>query len=193
MVGKIPEVEINSQVMKKIRFAALVAKLGAPVMVSLWQDPEQHAPLQKAIKENRVVSIFQPNVGTTKDAGEIGFKKGRHMAYVIFPEEIAERAGTPVIGIKYDLIQQPKVEDPIRITETRKTSEPKQKQTEAKAKPQPKQYAVDCVCTAKDNVRVHVTAHTLATAKKEAKRLAPGQVRFEEGAITVKVIKASVA
>jgi hypothetical protein len=55
-----------------VRFIELVKQCGQPVTMTLWTKPEANPALQKAIKENRVLTIGQAK-GAKKDFGTIGF------------------------------------------------------------------------------------------------------------------------
>ncbi|MGN6386869.1 MAG: hypothetical protein ACTHMT_11585, partial [Verrucomicrobiota bacterium] len=58
---------------KTVRFAELVKKLGKPEQVVLWSALEDDRDFSKAVKERRVVTVFQQNVGSKKDYGLVGF------------------------------------------------------------------------------------------------------------------------
>jgi hypothetical protein len=100
---------------KEIRFQQLVKTSGTPTIVSLWTDPAKDRPFMKAVKERRVLTLIQEPASKRKDFGRTGFHRGPHAAYLIFPKALPPDAR--VIGIKYDLIRQPEVSDPVTAKE----------------------------------------------------------------------------
>ena len=100
---------------KEIRFQQLVKTSGKPVIVSLWTDPRRDRPFMKAVKENRVLTVIQEPASKRKDFGLTGFHPETHAAYLVFPKALPLRAR--VVGIKYDLVDQPQVRDPVSRTD----------------------------------------------------------------------------
>lgn len=92
--------------MKPIRFGDLVRNSGRPHTLALWTEPKKMGELQKAIRTNRVLTVWQPNVGTKRDVGIIGFKQGPLSSYLIFPRPLPADKGQSVIGINYLLIDE---------------------------------------------------------------------------------------
>jgi hypothetical protein len=98
---------------REIRFKDLVKTAGKPTIVSLWSDPRRDRPFMKAVKENRVLTLVQEPASKKKDFGRIGFHQEQHAAYLVFPEPLPAIRDSRVIGIKYDLVEQARVRDPI--------------------------------------------------------------------------------
>jgi hypothetical protein len=98
---------------KTIRFAPLVQSFGRPRAKTLWSDPKSDRDLQKAIKENRLLTIVQHNVGTKTDYGLIGFFPEEKGPFLIFPKALGYAAGSKVVGLKWDLIEEPAPPDPV--------------------------------------------------------------------------------
>ncbi len=98
---------------KQVRFSDLVKQSGKPEVVSLWTDPSKDPVFTKAVRENRVMTLVQEPGSKRKDWGEIGFHQEPHASYFVFPEPLPEGAPQRVIGIKYDLMAQPRVNDPV--------------------------------------------------------------------------------
>jgi hypothetical protein len=90
---------------KAIRFSELVQKSGRPYAATLWTDPNKDPDFQKAVKENRVVTVKQETVGSKKDFGTIGFSREKNVSYFIFPKKLPNVPDARVVGIKYDLLQ----------------------------------------------------------------------------------------
>jgi hypothetical protein len=92
------------------RFTALVQKAGKPELLTLWQEPQKDPTLRKALKENRLLSVKQENVGTKKDFGTVGFAEEGPASYLVFPKSLKDFSGKRIVGIKYDLFapSQPK-------------------------------------------------------------------------------------
>src|SRR5688500_1826603 len=99
-----------------MRFAKLVKTAGRPHPATLWvADPAKDPEFKKAIDENRIVTLHQANVGTKKDFGRIGFFKEPNSTYLIFPKPLPMAEGIKVIGIKFDLLEEAPVKDPVKI------------------------------------------------------------------------------
>src|SRR5262245_31604006 len=91
---------------KQIRFTQLVAVSGKPRVATLWvSDPKADPEFKNAIEANRIVTIHMKNVGSTADRGEIGFNPGKTSGYLIFQRPLSMVAGTRVIGLKYNLLE----------------------------------------------------------------------------------------
>lgn len=99
---------------KTVRFTELIKKAGQPHVATLWVNPESDADFSKAIRENRVLTIFGQNTGTKKEFGKVGFLKKKEASYFIFPKALPELGKTWVVGIKYDKLAQRKVSDPVK-------------------------------------------------------------------------------
>ncbi|MDB6123943.1 MAG: hypothetical protein JWQ71_2936 [Pedosphaera sp.] len=92
---------------KSVRFLEVVKACSRPEPVTLWTDPMKDRHFKSAVRQNRVMTIEQENVGTRKDVGIIGFIKERNASYFIFPKPLDAFTGMEVRGIKYELIKQP--------------------------------------------------------------------------------------
>src|SRR5258705_9937293 len=91
-----------------IRFAQLIKDSGTPQVVTLWSKAEDDPVLQQAIRDNRILSVEQPRAEAKKDVGEIGFHPGANVLYLLFPKPLPTEADARIVGIKYDVVQQPK-------------------------------------------------------------------------------------
>ena len=87
-----------------IRFTDLVEKSGRPDVVALWTDPKKNREFQKALRENRVLTVKQEPAGTKKDYGRIGFFQERGVSYLVFPKSLP-RSDARVVGLKYELLR----------------------------------------------------------------------------------------
>ena len=96
-----------------VRFLNLVKDAGKPKQALLWSAPEKDSNFMKALRENRIVTVVQPNVGTKKDFGTVGFEKERNASYLVFPKKLPVPEGTKIIGIKYNLLEQSEPEGPL--------------------------------------------------------------------------------
>src|ERR1041385_729850 len=97
-----------------IRFNELVKTAGHPEPKLLWSDPRRDRQFMKAVSQNRVLTVIQGPASKKKDFGEIGFHQQPRAAYFVFPKSLPAREGR-VVGIKYDLIEQPKSSDSITV------------------------------------------------------------------------------
>jgi len=98
--------------MSTIRFQELVKAAGKPELVALWGDPKQDRHFMKAVKQNRVLTVIQEPASKKKDFGQIGFHRQPHAAFLVFPKPLPEER-LKVIGIQYDLVDQPRPSDTI--------------------------------------------------------------------------------
>src|SRR5688500_19776013 len=79
---------------KTVRFAALVEAAGQPEYATLWTKPEQDRDFMRAVKEDRIVTLIQRNVGTKKDYGLVGFFLQKNAGFLVFPRGIEDRKST---------------------------------------------------------------------------------------------------
>jgi hypothetical protein len=113
------------------RFAKVVEKYGVPEPYLVFGAPEKDRRLKTAIKTNRVMTVFQPSVGTASDRGTIGFEPGTGRQFLIFPKSLRALSGKKIVGIKYDLLSSKKI--PIS-----QRAKPSAKPSQATSKPKPK-------------------------------------------------------
>lgn len=97
-----------------IRFQELVKQSGKPETMALWKKPADGDPFLRAVKENRVLTVFQKPSGTHKDFGKIGFHQEPFSLYLVFPNPLPKALEARIIGVKYDLIEEPKAKDPVK-------------------------------------------------------------------------------
>jgi len=57
--------------LKTVRFTKLVEESGEPVPVTLWTEPEEDRDFAKAMREGRVLTVVQRNVGARADYGVV--------------------------------------------------------------------------------------------------------------------------
>lgn len=98
---------------KTIRFGDLVRGSGRPHPVTLWIDPKKDPSFSKAVQENRVLTIHGDPASHRKEFGEIGFKQEHGAMYLIFPEPLPKESDAWVVGINYELTEEPPARDPI--------------------------------------------------------------------------------
>src|ERR1051326_4794343 len=116
---------------KEIRFGDLVRVSGRPEIVSLWTDPKRNRPFMNAVKENRVLTLVQEPAAKRKDFGRIGFHREPHASYLVFPRPLQSNPASRVIGIKYELLEQPEVTGALaKVTEK---SEPARQRPKTKS------------------------------------------------------------
>jgi hypothetical protein len=167
--------------LKTVRFTKVVAEAGHPQVVTLWVPPEKDHSFQHALKQHRVMTVHQENVGTRADFGEIGYTAGDRSALLIFPKSLKAFEGARVIGVKYDKIENPSVPPgerlkPLRsVTKAKRgnASPPKPESTQKPIKAnvkQPDAFHFECqlVGTSSVSVTVKVKAATVAKAEQEA-------------------------
>ena len=119
----------------------------------------------KAVKENRVLTVTQEPASKTRDFGRIGFHQEPNAAYFVFPKPLPTDKTRRVIGIKYDMVEQPHVSDPIKPRVV-KTSLPKPKPERRQ-----KRFEVIIRRTVAIETAISATARDKNAAEREARRL----------------------
>ena len=89
---------------KTARFAQVVQECGRPEAVTLWQEPDQDRRFQKALREDRVMTVSHELVGTKKDFGMIGYLKKRNTSFLVFPKSLSRFHDKRIVGINFKLI-----------------------------------------------------------------------------------------
>lgn len=179
---------------KQVRFTQLVKAAGRPHPATLWvADPAKDAEFKKAIDQNRIVTVHHVNVGTKKESGEIGFKKGGAASYLIFPKELPMAEGTRIIGLKFEMLEEPEVKNPAKITEAKRKPKiekakilrfpaaEQEEQDEADEGPQAKKETAifkvtveyRAMATREIEVKAATAAGAIEEALKEAKKQLP--------------------
>ena len=121
---------------KQVRFTQLVGAAGRPHSATLWvADPTKDPAFKKAIDENRIVTVHHVNVGGKKESGEVGFQRGGAASYLIFPKSLPYEAGTKIIGLKFEMLDEPAVKNPVKIKEAKR--KPKVEKTKVVKFPAP--------------------------------------------------------
>jgi hypothetical protein len=95
------------------RLEQLIKASGQPEAVTLWTKPEDNPQFMRAVKERRVLTVLQQNVGTKKDYGLVGFFPKDLAAFWIFPKPLKLPDETKVIGIKYERLAPSKPKGPL--------------------------------------------------------------------------------
>lgn len=126
---------------KTSRFKTVVESAGKPTVHLPLTDPEKDQTLRRADKANRVMMVHQTTVGTAKDFGTVGFDPEVTGEILIFPRSLKTFAGSRVVGIDYDLINEEKAtkKAPLKKAKPhkpRKTAEAKKPTKEKAPKPQ---------------------------------------------------------
>jgi hypothetical protein len=119
---------------KQVRFAQLVKAAGMPYAATLWTEPGKDPEFKKAIKENRVVTVRNVNVGTKKDRGVVGFLQGPNATYLIFPKALPMAEGTGVIGLKFEDLAEAPVHDPVKVKTAARRKKVEKVKTEKETK-----------------------------------------------------------
>jgi hypothetical protein len=165
--------------MSTIRFRDLVKTAGNPEPKSLWTDPKEDRGFMQAVKQNRVITIVQEPASKKKDFGEVGFHQKPHATYFVFPKPLPNRQGK-VVGIKYDLIRQPKLNDAISPGELKRKSKRARKKAVAKQSRQPveKSYKIQVRRVAVLESSILVEARDKLEARKKVEQII-GQQDFD--------------
>jgi hypothetical protein len=118
---------------KTLRFGDLVRASGRPRTVTLWMNPESDPSFSKALRQNRVLTI-ESEAGK-KEFGKIGFHPQHGATYLLFPKSLPQQPASRVVGINYQLIDEPRPERPARTTNVRVAN------NIAESKPFPRRHA----------------------------------------------------
>jgi hypothetical protein len=95
---------------KTVRFTQVVERSGQPHVHTLWLPPEKDPELKRAVKAHRVMTVESGAASGKTDVGVVGFDPARKnpTQVLIFPKSIKAFDGARVVGIKFDLVEQPK-------------------------------------------------------------------------------------
>jgi hypothetical protein len=105
--------------MKTVRFAQVVARSGHPHAHSLWVDPKHDPELQRAEKEHRVMTVAAAGHGKA-DHGTVGFDpKAPGAELLIFPKSLKPFGEARIVGIKFDLLDEPAALQPAKREKTK--------------------------------------------------------------------------
>ncbi len=93
--------------MKTVRFSRVVETAGRPEVHTLWVAPEKDPAFRRARDAHRVMTLASTRGKT--DAGIVGYDpEQKSSEFLIFPKSLQHFAGARVVGIKFDLVEQPK-------------------------------------------------------------------------------------
>lgn len=94
---------------KTVRFTRVVERSGQPEAHALWLPADKDPEFKRAVAAHRVMSV-QPRRGKT-DLGFVGFdeKRSKGGQFLIFPKSLKPFEGSEIVGIKFDLVAQPKI------------------------------------------------------------------------------------
>ena len=108
--------------MKTARFSSVVQKSGRPEIHLLLVDPKKDSTFQRALKDHRVMTVHQQNVGSAADYGAVGFEPGPGQI-LIFPKSLRRFEGRRIVGIDFGLTSEPPMrEKPVRLVTARQES-----------------------------------------------------------------------
>lgn len=170
---------------KEIRFGELVKSSGKPEIVSLWTDPKEDRSFMKAVKENRVLTLSQEPTSKKKDFGRIGFHQEPYASYLVFPKPLPKGDAPRVIGIKYELVEQPSVADPVGLAE--KKTQP----ATTKRKPERQKPKFEVLIRRTVVIETSLTIENISS-QKEARQKALQSIKAEPFDPTKAVIRNEV-
>ena len=85
----------------------LVRASGRPEVKSLWAKPQRDKNFMRAVNTHRVMTVIQNPVSKKSDYGRVGFHKDPHASYFVFPRQLAAAEDARVVGINYELLEEP--------------------------------------------------------------------------------------
>lgn len=96
---------------KAVRFTQVVERSGQPRAHTLWVQPDKDPELKRALSSHRVMTLVRGSGGGKTDFGVVGFDPQRHKngQLLIFPKSLERFEDARVIGVKFDLLEQPKI------------------------------------------------------------------------------------
>jgi hypothetical protein len=100
--------------MRTVRFAQVVEACGRPRVHTSWLPAEKDRELQRARSAHRVMVITHARGKT--DFGSVGLPAGQKGVaagqILLFPRSLKRFDGARVVGVKFDLVQQPALTSP---------------------------------------------------------------------------------
>jgi len=100
--------EIESLPAKTARFSRIVEQAGHPEPYTLWQDPAKDPEFQKALRADRVMTVIRQPASSKSDVAVVGFLNRPGALFLLFPQSLKPFEDHKIIGLKYDLLTQPK-------------------------------------------------------------------------------------
>jgi hypothetical protein len=97
---------------KRLRFGDLVRNSGKPLVITLWTKPQENRALSDAVKKNRVLTVIQEP--RKRDYGIIGFQAKPGALFLVFPRPLPREQNIRVVGINYQLVEEPVVPKRLR-------------------------------------------------------------------------------
>ncbi|HLH53977.1 MAG TPA: hypothetical protein VKY92_10225 [Verrucomicrobiae bacterium] len=190
---------------KNIRFGDLVRNSGRPKTVALWVKPEDNPAAARAIKENRILTVLQES--GRKDHGLIGFKVLPGALYLEFPRALPHADDAIVIGINYQLLEEPVVPEKDRVKPARPAPVHRTARADAPSndvldlvrevapreeepkKPQPQKFSITVRRTASVEDQITVKALDRADAEQQALEKAKRKPFRPGKAVRAEVVK----
>jgi hypothetical protein len=147
---------------KKVRFGDLVRHAGRPEVATLWTDPKRDSSFTKAIRQNRILTVLRKPTTKRTDYGMIGFHEEPQAMYLVFPRPLPQGQDSHVIGINYQLLDEPAVDNPVRP----KASKPRK--PPPMPKPAERTFTVKVRRTATLETSMSIQSASRKIAEKEA-------------------------
>ncbi|HTL59396.1 MAG TPA: hypothetical protein VL361_27240 [Candidatus Limnocylindrales bacterium] len=148
----------------------LVSAAGKPEIVTLWRPPDEDPAFMKAVKDNRVLTLIQEPTSQHKAYAIVGFHQQPYASYLIFPKPLPTAEPLHVVGIKDELMAQPKVDHPIGPVKAKPPKRPTLKPIEVD-----KTYNVHIRRTAVVEKTLEIQAASQAEARKKALQTAESE------------------
>jgi hypothetical protein len=136
----------------------------------------------EAVKERRVLTVAQEP--GKKDSGEIGFRQTRFASYFVFPRPLPKDEPRRIIGINYQLVEEPEMLRRGASKESRRVAK-SPRHGKAPARRIPKDFKVIVRRVATTETFLSVKAANKASARQAALRLVDRQP-FDLVAATVR-------
>ena len=168
---------------KKLRFGDLVRKAGRPQVVTLWTDPRRDRSFTRAIQQNRVLTVLRQPATQHADFGNIGFQQQREALYLVFPRPLPENRDSRVVGINYQLLEEPEAPGV-------KPAPAKREKPPPKPKPVGRRFTIKVRRTATLESDIEVDAENRQDAEKRAmQRMEREPFRLNQAAIHDAVVR----
>ncbi len=89
--------------MKTVRFTSVVEQCGRPEVYLLFDAND--AVFKKALEQQRVMTIEEQGSGPVQ--AQVGYDPTRRGQILLFPRSLKKFAGARLVGIKFELLEQP--------------------------------------------------------------------------------------
>lgn len=147
---------------------------GRPESKSLWTNPKNDQKFTQAVKQNRVLTVIPGIDAKKREFGEIGFRRILHANYFVFPKPLP-KSPAKVIGIKYDLVEEPEPGDLVTVQELERAAKAGRLARENRDEPSGKMFKLLVRTVGVMETILRIKARSRRAARAKAAEIANGQ------------------